>query len=33
MTTDTIEAPRSTRAPKRRTNWEKWGWLYMRGSG
>jgi succinate dehydrogenase / fumarate reductase membrane anchor subunit len=33
MTSETIEAPRSTRAPKRRTNWEKWGWLYMRGSG
>jgi succinate dehydrogenase / fumarate reductase, membrane anchor subunit len=33
MTTQTIDAPRSTRAPKRGTNWEKWGWLYMRGSG
>ncbi len=26
----TIEAPRSTR---RRTNWEKWAWIYMRVSG
>lgn len=31
----TIEAPRSTTTPARRkgTNWEKWGWLYMRVSG
>ena len=31
----TIEAPRSPRTPvrKRRVNWEKWGWLYMRFSG
>ena len=31
----TIEAPRSPAAPvrKRRVNWEKWGWLYMRVSG
>jgi succinate dehydrogenase / fumarate reductase, membrane anchor subunit len=31
----TIEAPRSPVAPekRRRTNWEKWGWLYMRVSG
>lgn len=26
----TIEAPRT---PARRTNWEKWGWMYMRASG
>ncbi len=31
----TIEAPRSPVTPvrKRRVNWEKWGWLYMRVSG
>lgn len=29
----TIEAPRSKRPAKRSTNWEKWGWIYMRGSG
>ncbi|MEO5533784.1 MAG: succinate dehydrogenase hydrophobic membrane anchor subunit [Pseudolysinimonas sp.] len=31
----TIDAPRSPRsvARKRRVNWEKWGWLYMRASG
>lgn len=32
----TIEAPRSSAAPvrrKRRINWEKWGWIYMRASG
>ncbi len=32
----TIEAPRSSVAPvrrKRRINWEKWGWIYMRASG
>lgn len=33
MTTETIDAPRSARVSKRSTNWEKWGWLYMRGSG
>lgn len=33
MTTETIEAPRSARVSKRSTNWEKWAWLYMRGSG
>jgi Succinate dehydrogenase/Fumarate reductase transmembrane subunit. len=27
----TIEAPRTP--VRRRTNWEKWGWLYMRFSG
>ncbi|HLP23551.1 MAG TPA: succinate dehydrogenase hydrophobic membrane anchor subunit [Microbacteriaceae bacterium] len=26
----TIDAPRT---PVRRTNWEKWGWMYMRASG
>jgi succinate dehydrogenase / fumarate reductase, membrane anchor subunit len=29
----TIEAPRSQRGVGKRTNWEKWGWLYMRVSG
>jgi succinate dehydrogenase / fumarate reductase membrane anchor subunit len=31
----TIDAPRSTAAPARKkgTNWEKWGWIYMRASG
>jgi succinate dehydrogenase / fumarate reductase, membrane anchor subunit len=33
----TIEAPRSPQTPaarrKSRTNWEKWGWMYMRISG
>jgi succinate dehydrogenase / fumarate reductase membrane anchor subunit len=35
MTTDTIPAPRTsyTAPRKRRVNWEKWGWLYMRISG
>ena len=35
MTTTTIPAPRSSYTPprKRRVNWEKWGWLYMRVSG
>jgi succinate dehydrogenase / fumarate reductase membrane anchor subunit len=35
MTNQTIPAPRSSYAPprKRRVNWEKWGWLYMRISG
>ena len=28
-----IETPRSKSAPKKGTNWEKWGWIYMRGSG
>lgn len=33
--TTTIDAPRSPLRPvrKRRVNWEKWGWLYMRFSG
>lgn len=32
----TIDAPRAPQAPirkKSRTNWEKWGWMYMRISG
>lgn len=32
----TIEAPRSPLAAprrRRRVNWEKWGWIYMRASG
>jgi succinate dehydrogenase / fumarate reductase membrane anchor subunit len=35
MTTPTIPAPRTSYTPpvKRRVNWEKWGWLYMRVSG
>jgi len=35
MSTETIPSPRSAySAPrKRRVNWEKWGWLYMRISG
>jgi succinate dehydrogenase / fumarate reductase, membrane anchor subunit len=33
MTTDTILAPRSADAARRTTNWEKWGWIYMRASG
>lgn len=31
--TTTIEAPRSKTPAKKRTNWEKWGWIYMRVSG
>ncbi|RGE23293.1 succinate dehydrogenase hydrophobic membrane anchor subunit [Leucobacter sp. wl10] len=31
--TMTIESPRSQAPSKRRTNWEKWGWIYMRVSG
>ena len=31
--TMTIENPRSQAAAKKRTNWEKWGWIYMRASG
>ncbi|RCS61407.1 succinate dehydrogenase, hydrophobic membrane anchor protein [Microbacterium sp. JB110] len=31
MTADTIAAPRSARNSG--SNWEKWGWLYMRVSG
>ena len=30
--TMTIESPR-TQAAKKGTNWEKWGWIYMRVSG
>lgn len=29
----TIETPRSHTPVKKRTNWEKWGWIYMRASG
>lgn len=29
----TIETPRSQTPAKKRTNWEKWGWIYMRASG
>ena len=29
----TIEAPRSQKPAKKNTNWEKWGWIYMRVSG
>ena len=28
-----IESPRSQAPAKKRTNWEKWGWIYMRASG
>ena len=31
--TMTIENPRSQTPAKKRTNWEKWGWIYMRASG
>ena len=31
--TMTIESPRSQAPIKKRTNWEKWGWIYMRVSG
>ena len=33
MTTETVEAPRSARTARRSTNWEQWGWIYMRVSG
>ncbi len=33
MTTETVEAPRSARTARRSTNWEKWGWIFMRASG
>ena len=33
MTTQIVEPPRSASAARRSTNWEKWGWIYMRGSG
>ncbi len=29
----TIDAPRAKTPAKKRTNWEKWGWVYMRVSG
>ena len=31
--TTTIEAPRSQTRGTSTTNWEKWGWIYMRVSG
>ncbi len=31
--TMTIESPRLQTPAKKRTNWEKWGWIYMRVSG
>lgn len=31
--TMTIENPRTQAPAKKRTNWEKWGWIYMRVSG
>jgi succinate dehydrogenase / fumarate reductase membrane anchor subunit len=33
MTNETIYAPRSADTARRSTNWEKWGWIYMRASG
>ena len=33
MTTEAVEAPRSPAKARRSTNWEKWGWIYMRASG
>ena len=33
MTTEAVEAPRSPVKARRSTNWEKWGWIYMRASG
>ncbi len=33
MTTEAIQPPRSAARSRRSTNWEKWGWLYMRLSG
>ncbi|KTR85936.1 succinate dehydrogenase hydrophobic membrane anchor subunit [Leucobacter chromiiresistens] len=29
----TIDTPRAATPAKKRTNWEKWGWVYMRVSG
>jgi len=29
----TIETPRAKSPAKKNTNWEKWGWIYMRVSG
>jgi succinate dehydrogenase / fumarate reductase membrane anchor subunit len=29
----TIDSPRSQTPVSKRTNWEKWGWVYMRVSG
>lgn len=31
--TTAIETPRSLAPAKKRSNWEKWGWIYMRASG
>ena len=31
--TMTIESPRSAERARKTTNWEKWGWIYMRVSG
>lgn len=33
MTIESIEYPRTARAAGRSSNWEKTGWLFMRGSG
>jgi succinate dehydrogenase / fumarate reductase membrane anchor subunit len=33
MTTQLVQPPRSAAAAKKTTNWEKWGWIYMRASG
>lgn len=33
MTIDTIEYPRTARAAGKSSNWEKWGWMFMRFSG
>ena len=33
MTTQIVEPPRSAAAARSTTNWEKWGWIYMRVSG
>ena len=33
MTTQIVEPPRSAAAARSTTNWEKWGWIYMRASG
>lgn len=29
----TVDAPRAKTSAKKNTNWEKWGWIYMRVSG
>lgn len=33
MTIDTIEYPRAARVAGKTSNWERTGWLFMRGSG